>query len=104
MPFERVGNLAALPAGTMMEVVRGDMRVAICNVDGELHAIDGVCPHRQGPLGQGALHGTMVVCPYHAWEFDCVTGRNDYDPVLVQRKYAVKTEDGEVLLDLDQSA
>ncbi len=101
MPFERVGELADLPAGSMMEVVRGEERVAICNVGGELHAIDGVCPHRMAPLAQGALHGTMVVCPFHAWEFDCVTGANDYNPSLKQRKYAVKAEDGAILLDLD---
>ncbi len=101
MPFERIGDLADLPAGSMMEVVRGETRVAICNVDGALHAIDGLCPHRMGPLAQGALHGTMVVCPWHAWEFDCVTGANDYNPALKQRKYTVKVKDGAILLDLD---
>ncbi|MBM3740690.1 MAG: Rieske (2Fe-2S) protein [Acidobacteria bacterium] len=101
MPFVKVAALVDVPAGSMMEVHHGEARIAVCNIEGQLHAIDGVCPHRQGPLAHGALHGTMVVCPWHAWEFDCVTGQNDYDPRLVQRKYSVKAEDGHILVDLD---
>ena len=42
--------------------------------------VDGLCPHRQGPLGQGEISGRNVVCPWHAWEWDCSTGANDFDP------------------------
>ncbi len=74
--------------------------MVICNVGGQLHAMDGRCPHRDGPLGQGALHGTMVVCPWHAWEFDCVTGQNDYQPDLKQAKYDVRVEGDDVLVEI----
>lgn len=84
----------------MLELEDGDRRIAICNVDGTLHAIDGVCPHRGGPLAQGALHGKMVVCPWHAWEFDCMTGECDMNAALVQKKYTVRVEGGDILVDL----
>lgn len=87
----------------MLDVEIGETRIAVCNVGGALHAIDGVCPHRGGPLAQGALHGTTVVCPWHAWEFDCTTGANDYDPGIKQRKYTVREESGEILIDLDSA-
>ena len=32
------------------------------------------CPHRGAPLAHGALHHHTIVCPWHAWEFDCRTG------------------------------
>ncbi len=85
----------------MLDVDLGDRRIAVCNVEGRLHAIDGTCPHRQGPLAHGALHGSMVVCPWHAWEFDCTTGQNDYDSRLVLRRYPVRSQDGDVLVDVD---
>ena len=33
---------------------------ALCKVDGNVHAIDGVCPHQGGPLGQGMLNGRAI--------------------------------------------
>ncbi len=74
--------------------------VAICNVEGELHAIDGICPHAGGPLGEGALHGRILVCPYHGWEFDCVTGVNLEDDIVRQARFDLKVENGDVLVNL----
>jgi len=98
MTFRRVASVRDLPEGSMIEVEDGDAAIAICNVEGELHAIDGVCPHQGGRLAQGALHGRMVVCPWHAWEFDCVTGANDFDANIIQRRFEVKVEDDDVLV------
>lgn len=100
MAFRSVGSIGALPPGSMIDFEDGDRRIAVCNVDGTIHAIDGVCPHRNGPLAQGALHGKMVVCPWHAWEFDCVSGECDMNPAIVQRKYEVRVENGQILVDL----
>lgn len=83
-----------------MEATIGGRPVAVCNVGGELHALDGVCPHKGGPLGQGALHDRTLVCPWHAWEYDCVTGQNDFNPAIQLRKFAVKREGDDILVDL----
>ena len=42
----------------------------------------------------------MVVCPWHAWEFDCVTGQNDYKPDLKQTKYGVRVDGDDVMVDI----
>jgi nitrite reductase (NADH) small subunit len=84
-----------------MEAAVGGTKIALCNAGGEIHAIEGTCPHRGGPLGQGALHDKMLVCPWHAWEFDCTTGQNDYDPEVRQRKFAVRVEEDEILVDIE---
>jgi len=73
---------------------------AVCNADGELHALDGVCPHAGGPLGQGALHGSTLVCPWHAWEYDCRTGLSDLDPDLKVARFPVKEESGDIWIDV----
>ena len=84
----------------MLEVLHGERRIVVCNVAGKLHAMDGVCPHRQGPLAQGALHGTAVVCPWHAWEFDCRTGQHDYNPSIKLETFPVEISNGDILVDL----
>lgn len=83
-----------------MPVDIGDQTIALCNVAGEFHALDGECPHAGGPLGEGALHGTTLVCPWHAWEFDCRTGVNDFDPDVAVATFPVKIEGGEILIDI----
>ena len=77
MPFVKVASLSQLPPDSLTEIVLGNDLYALCNVAGRITAIGGICPHRGGPLGQGAIHGNHVVCPWHAWEWDCQTGAND---------------------------
>ena len=32
---------------------------------GQLHAVSAVCPHRGGPLADGQIDGSIVLCPLH---------------------------------------
>ena len=41
---------------------------------GEVYAVQAECPHRQGPLADGLLGGTTVICPFHGRKFDLATG------------------------------
>src|SRR3974377_867076 len=100
MPFVKVASLHALPPGTVMEAVVGDNSYAVCNVRGEVYALDGICPHAGGPLGQGALHGEVLVCPWHAWEYDCRTGANIGSDDLTIDKVPTKLENGDVFIDV----
>ena len=50
----------------------------------------------------GALHGTLLVCPWHGWEFDCTTGVCAFDPGLSLRRYPVHVlEDRSIAVELD---
>lgn len=100
MAFVKLADVSQVPEGSAIQVEVGDSAVAICNIEGELHAIDGICPHSGGPLGEGGLHGRILVCPYHAWEFDCVTGLSTGDDTLRQARYEVKVEGSDVLVNL----
>ena len=62
--------------------------------------MDGICPHSGGPLGHGALDGAILSCPYHGWEFDCRTGASAADEDVRLPTYAVRVEDGEILVEL----
>lgn len=43
--------------------------------DGEIYALFDRCPHKNGPLSQGMVHGRTVTCPLHSWIIDLATGR-----------------------------
>jgi len=55
--------------------VRIDNReIAVFNLGDRFLAIDNSCPHKGGPLSEGIVSGTTVVCPLHAWKVDLNTG------------------------------
>jgi nitrite reductase/ring-hydroxylating ferredoxin subunit len=100
MAFVRVGALSRLTAGSVTEAPIGEERYAICNVDGRIHALAGPCPHRGGPLGQGAVNGGNLTCPWHAWEFACSTGANDYNPEVKVSTFPVQSSGDDILIDI----
>lgn len=58
-----------------MKVFRAQgRRIALSQVDGAFYAIDDLCTHDEGPLGDGALKGEEVECPRHGARFSVKTG------------------------------
>jgi nitrite reductase/ring-hydroxylating ferredoxin subunit len=81
-------------------VVEGRI-VALYNVDGDVYALDGVCPHQGGPLGKGRLEGTVVTCPWHGWQFDVRDGQHQINPAMRQPLFPVRVEGDEILVGLE---
>ena len=62
---------------------------------GRIFAVDGICPHKGGPLADGMLAGDSVVCPYHAFRFEGATGACDQAGTCDIATYPVEvTDDG----------
>jgi nitrite reductase/ring-hydroxylating ferredoxin subunit len=100
MAFEKLASLIELPPGSLIEIVRGDDLFALCNVEGDVRALSGVCPHAGGPLGQGAMEGTLLTCPFHAWQFDSATGACEFNETIRVPTYPVRVENGEIFVDI----
>ena len=49
-------------------------RVAVARANGQLYAVQDLCSHDDGPLGDGDLEGYAIVCPRHGAKFDIRTG------------------------------
>ena len=69
--------------------------------DGEWGAIDNVCTHDGGVLGEGELDGDQVECPRHGGRFDLFSGRvRALPPVVPVKAYPVKLDGDEVVVEL----
>jgi nitrite reductase (NADH) small subunit len=101
MSAVRVGALSELPPGTVSEVEIAGRVLALCNVDGAVYAMDGICPHAGGRLGHGAVQGYWLCCPVHAWEFDCRTGEHGPGSPYCVKTYPVSIEGGEIRVEID---
>jgi nitrite reductase (NADH) small subunit len=96
----RVAGVDEIPPGTGKEVMAGDQVVALFNVEGTFRALDGICPHAGGPLGEGTLRGSIVTCPWHGWQFDVTDGRNCLNPKICHTNYAVRVEGADILVEI----
>ena len=61
-------------------------------------AIKDQCPHKQGPLSQGIMHGDSVTCPLHNWKISLVTGEALGADEGCTNVYETKVENGVIFL------
>jgi nitrite reductase/ring-hydroxylating ferredoxin subunit len=88
------------PPGEAREFACGDKMICIANIDGTLSAMDNVCIHRGGPLGQGVVMGGKVICPWHGWEYDPKTGEVSHNPAAKVAVYPIKVEGDNVMVEV----
>lgn len=90
--FIRVASLADIKPGQGIVAEANGKTLAVFNVDGAIHAINNTCCHRDGPLGEGELEGTIVTCPWHGWRYNVTTGACMNNPSVKVEAYQVKIE------------
>jgi len=94
------GRAAGGGAGSGRVLEAAGRTVAVFKVRGTFYAIDNECSHRGGPLGEGDLEGTVVLCPWHAWRWDVTTGANVNNPAVKVACYPIAEQDGSLFVDL----
>ena len=99
--YVRIGSKSELPPpGQVREFAAGSKTICIANVDGRITALDNVCLHRGGALGQGTIERGKVVCPWHGWEWDPKTGEAAHNANAKVAVYPLKIEGGDVLIEI----
>lgn len=96
----RAAAVADCPPGGACEVVVEGQVLAVYNVEGDVFALDGVCPHQGGPLGEGKLVGRVVTCPWHGWQFDVTCGQHQFSANVKQPAFAAKIDGDAIFVDL----
>jgi nitrite reductase (NADH) small subunit len=94
--FRNVGRVEDIPPGTIRPFTVDEQEIAVANVGGEFFATQQHCLHLNGPLGEGHLEGNTLSCPWHGWQYDVTTGKNEFDHAIQLKTFEVKVEGGEV--------
>ncbi len=70
-----VVELTQIPVLGSRVIKTRDMDIAVFRgSDDRVYAIRDACPHKNGPLSQGIMHGHSVTCPLHNWKIDLASG------------------------------
>jgi nitrite reductase (NADH) small subunit len=78
-------------------------KIAVFNLPEGFFAVANACPHRGGPLSDGLLSGTTVVCPLHAKKIDLVSGQMIGEPSACVQTFPVAVQDGIVCVEFRPS-
>ena len=102
MTFVKALRAADVPEGGVAKAVVNQREIAIIHRDGKYYALDGICTHEAGPLGEGMLEGDELVCPWHEGRYNVATGEAnpETDWVTDVKPFPVKIEGGDVWVDL----
>jgi nitrite reductase/ring-hydroxylating ferredoxin subunit len=98
----RVAKVDDLAPGQGKTVEAKRTAIALFNVAGTFYAIGNDCRHRGGPLAEGALHGTVVTCPWHDWRFDVTTGATVRNPEIGVPRYNVEVRGDDVFIEMPE--
>jgi 3-phenylpropionate/trans-cinnamate dioxygenase ferredoxin component len=98
--FVKVARVGELAAGEKMIVEVDGVLMVLINLDGEYFAIEDVCTHDGGPLGEGPLEDGEIICPRHGARFDVRTGDAltlpAFEPVPT---YEVRVQGDDILIE-----
>ncbi|WP_018608983.1 nitrite reductase small subunit NirD [Uliginosibacterium gangwonense] len=100
--WKRICVLTEIPqlgSRVVKSTEHGDIAIFRTATD-EVFALHDQCPHKQGPLSQGIVHGKQVTCPLHSWKIELESGNAVAPDIGCTKPFTVKLEGGDVFLAL----
>ncbi|MBW0158313.1 nitrite reductase small subunit NirD [Sedimentimonas flavescens] len=96
-----IGSINDIPRQGARCVKNGEMTIAVFRTsDDQVFALEDKCPHKNGPLSQGIVHGGCVTCPLHNWVISLETGAAQGADEGQTASFPVKLDGQTVLLGL----
>lgn len=107
--------------GGILADLGGEREIGVFSHGGRLYAYENRCLHQGGPVCSGELLGATrreidergevvrevldeaeprLVCPWHGWEYDLVSGQLVHDRRFRLRRFEVTVQDGVVYAEL----
>jgi len=71
-------------------------RIAVYKTGGKLFAVNNVCKHQNGPLGEGKVVDGCITCPWHGYQYLPYNGQSPPPFKEKVSTYDVKIENNEV--------
>ena len=97
--WEYVCKLNEIPEDRAKMLCLENERIAIFKYDGKLSAVNNVCRHQGGPLGEGKVVDGCITCPWHGYQY---LPQNGQSPPPFNEKvatYSLKLESGAVYVN-----
>ena len=70
-----IGPAVDVPSQGARKLMFAGRQLAIFRTaEGKFFALEDRCPHKQGPLSDGIVHGDCVTCPLHGWVISLASG------------------------------
>jgi len=93
-----LGRVEQIPYGEGRAFAVAGHQIAVFRKrDGSLRALSAVCPHKGGPIADGQIDHTVVLCPLHLNAFELDTGCSTTGAAPL-RAYPVYLIDGEIVV------
>ena len=94
-----LGALDQIPAGEGRTFSVAGREIAVFHTaEGAVYATQAHCPHLHGPLADGLLGGTTLMCPLHDRTFDLRTGCGTSHEHLGLATFPTRVEGGQIWL------
>lgn len=99
--YVEIGDSDEINNGERLIVETDQQDIVIFRIAGELFAIDDICSHDDGPLGDGEIEEYQIVCPRHGARFDIRTGEVMTLPAVTDiSAYPVREYGGKIELGI----
>jgi len=85
--------------GVTTQIV-GDRAICLTRIARGYGALDNRCPHQGGPLGEGQIERGYVICPWHGYEYDPITGEPPDGYGDVATTYPIEQHAGTAVVEL----
>ena len=97
----KITEIENIPFMGSRKIEFGDTEIAIFKTkDGEIFAVNNLCPHKQGKLSEGLVHEHVITCPLHNTDIDLKTGEAIGEDYGCTESYETKIEDNLVYIQI----
>jgi 3-phenylpropionate/trans-cinnamate dioxygenase ferredoxin subunit len=101
LEFVAVATLEEIGPGERLFFDVDRRSIVLFNIADSLYAIDDLCSHDGGPVGEGEVEGHAIECPRHGARFDLESGKALNLPAVVDiAAYPVRVEGDQILIGL----
>jgi len=86
----RDARLSHLPEGALLRIIVRKQALVFVRIKGTLRAMLDQCPHQGAALSGGWVEDCHVVCPFHRFHYDPITGKSKHGSTANVPVYAVE--------------
>lgn len=94
--FQAVCNVNEIADNRAKIVYLNGENIAIFKYEGKVSAVNNICRHQHGPIGEGKIVDGCITCPWHGYQY--YPGNGQSPPPFTEKleTYDVKIENGQI--------